>query len=494
MATHRERVIAGGAALAVAVAFAMFSGAVPARAGSLMFEVLSWGAFVFCIFQGIGAAADALARERREGTLGLLFLTDLQASDILFGKFAAVAVRSFSIVLSFLPVFAMPLLLGGVTAGESWRIMSALLLTTFFAVSAGLLVSAMTASGLAAYGLTLGLVVLVILLPCSLVWILTGSLAEVPGFVWMTGPLGLMFEARDAQFNADPLPFWGALLYTIGVSVGILAGATVALDKFVHLQPRLGSSRFRKARLNPIFPRRQIGRENPAQWLARRTCPTLMLLWGIILVGSAVCFLLGAFGSGLSLKVIMGVQIFLGVLLKLWLAALAPQAINSARQSGALELLLCTPIKPRKIVRGQIDALIAYFLPPALALGAGLPLATILGGAVGDNAELTAATKMIVPIGLFWFLFFLIDAFALAYAGLWFGLSTHRVEGAVTKTAFAVLFLPWLTVVLPVIGKLGLFLWPVFWIYWASQRLKRDFRLQVAEQYSREKRLNLAPP
>jgi hypothetical protein len=267
------------------------------------------------------------------------------------------------------------------------------------------------------------------------------------------------------------------LLYTMSLSIGMLGGASLLLGKLVHLQPKLRSERWslRRKSIPPHSARRHIGRENPAFWLAKRMFPGRMLLWGSIAMGSLSCFLLGAFGSGLSLKVILGVQIFLGVLIKLWMAAMAPQSIHHTRHSGALEMLLCTPILPRKIIRGQIDALMAYFLPPALAIGAGLPLAAILGGAIGANGEMAAITPIIVPVGVFTFLFFAIEAFALAYAGLWFGLSTHRLEGAIAKTAFAVLFLPWLTVILPVIGKLGLFLWPIFWICWASRRLRRDF-------------------
>src|SRR5262245_45943571 len=40
--------------------------------------------FVLCLFAGV-ASADCLSEEKREGTLGLLFLTDLKSYDIVFG-------------------------------------------------------------------------------------------------------------------------------------------------------------------------------------------------------------------------------------------------------------------------------------------------------------------------------------------------------------------------------------------------------------------------
>src|SRR5512140_3011983 len=53
------------------------------------FRLLSWYAFVYCLLAGVLATADALSAEKRENTLGLLFLTDLHGYDIVLGKLAA---------------------------------------------------------------------------------------------------------------------------------------------------------------------------------------------------------------------------------------------------------------------------------------------------------------------------------------------------------------------------------------------------------------------
>src|SRR5512138_814954 len=37
---------------------------------------------MYCLFFGIRATADCLSAEKREGTLGLLFLTDLKGYDV----------------------------------------------------------------------------------------------------------------------------------------------------------------------------------------------------------------------------------------------------------------------------------------------------------------------------------------------------------------------------------------------------------------------------
>src|SRR5256885_5281345 len=59
-----------------------------------LFRALFGFAFVYCLFIGARLTADCLSEEKREGTLGLLFLTDLKGYDVVFGKLAATSVNS----------------------------------------------------------------------------------------------------------------------------------------------------------------------------------------------------------------------------------------------------------------------------------------------------------------------------------------------------------------------------------------------------------------
>src|SRR3954471_21180692 len=60
---------------------------------------------------------DCISREKREGTLGLLFLTNLKARQIIFAKVIAHGLRAATLWLAVIPVMALPLLMGGV----DWR-------------------------------------------------------------------------------------------------------------------------------------------------------------------------------------------------------------------------------------------------------------------------------------------------------------------------------------------------------------------------------------
>ena len=59
-------------------------------------------------------AADCLSRERREGTLGLLFLTPLRPPHIVIAKGLVHGLRAMTMVIAIVPLLAIPFLLGGV--------------------------------------------------------------------------------------------------------------------------------------------------------------------------------------------------------------------------------------------------------------------------------------------------------------------------------------------------------------------------------------------
>src|SRR6266581_7627107 len=112
--------------------------------GNPLFTYLTSYAFGLCLLAGIFLTADCLSEEKREGTMGLLFLTDLHGYDVVLGKLAATSVLSFFAVLAILPVLGLPLLMGGVTLGEFWRMILVLIVTLFLSLALGLLVSALS--------------------------------------------------------------------------------------------------------------------------------------------------------------------------------------------------------------------------------------------------------------------------------------------------------------------------------------------------------------
>jgi len=64
------------------------------------------------------ASADALSRERREGTLPLLYLTELRSVGIVLGKAFVHMLRSVSLFLAMAPWLMLPLVFGGVGVSD----------------------------------------------------------------------------------------------------------------------------------------------------------------------------------------------------------------------------------------------------------------------------------------------------------------------------------------------------------------------------------------
>ncbi|MCI0747934.1 MAG: ABC transporter permease, partial [Verrucomicrobia subdivision 3 bacterium] len=101
----------------------------PDLLGARMFAVLAHVAFFCSLFPGVVLTADCISEERREGTLGLLFLTDLRGHDVVFGKLLATSLRAFYGLIAVFPLMAISFFVGGVTFGEFWRVMMALINT-----------------------------------------------------------------------------------------------------------------------------------------------------------------------------------------------------------------------------------------------------------------------------------------------------------------------------------------------------------------------------
>lgn len=440
--------------------------------GPLIFKIISVLGLALCVLEGMRATADSISLERREGTLGLLLLTDLTGRQIVIGKVAAACVQSVITVLAMLPVFALPILVGGVTAGETWRIMLTFVLTLVFALAVSTFVSAWATQTLTALLVSFTLVVLLPGIPFA-ISLLPGVTAP-EYFRWLAGPLEMFHDVTEKNFN--PVSFWLAAAVAFVSSALMFTAAGRLLERNPRLEVSHQETWLQKILRAPAVRAESWGgataQTNPAVWLASRTLPGQRMLWIVIGIGAACCFAIGVIARNEAAPLILICQIFFAYLVKLWLAAVAPQSFNLSRRNGALELLLCTPMSPKELVRGQVDALYNYFLAPALAITVALPIAGVGGMKLfPDGTGLPADTSWFAG-GFFWFISFVLDLHALAYVGLWYGLTNSRIDRAIGKAIFSVLVLPWITIFVPILGCLGIVGWPVYWGAWASRKLE----------------------
>src|SRR5437667_3091836 len=153
--------IAGAGIVSLALLFAAAAQTGASGIGGWLFYFLSLLALGFSAFAGVFLTADCLSEEKREGTLGLLFLTDLKGYDVVLGKLLATSVPAIYGVLAVFPVLAITLTMGGVTAGEVWRMTLVFMTTLFFSLSVGMLVSSLSQQGNRAMSRAAGTIFLV---------------------------------------------------------------------------------------------------------------------------------------------------------------------------------------------------------------------------------------------------------------------------------------------------------------------------------------------
>jgi len=138
--TYWLRVLGVTALLVAALFFGINNGFSP-NLGGRLFARLNFTLFCSIWILVPLLTADCISRERREGTLGLLFLTPLKPWDIVLAKSMAHGLRAATVCVAVLPVLAIPFLMGGVSWKEAVWSMVVNFASFCWALAAGLLAS-----------------------------------------------------------------------------------------------------------------------------------------------------------------------------------------------------------------------------------------------------------------------------------------------------------------------------------------------------------------
>jgi ABC-type transport system involved in multi-copper enzyme maturation permease subunit len=408
--TYWLRVLGAGALLAVFSALVNFSGefssAVRSRAvgggtpfaelGRFLFGHLNAATFLCNCFLAPLLTADCISRERREGTLGLLFLTQLSAIGIVTGKGFVHMLRGLTLFLAMLPVIAIPVLLGGVSGKDCMMALLINAIVLVIGLAAGLVASAYARDWVRAF-------VIAEILSGSLVLLFMHShfalfsAVVLPGSVVASGSFieqlvrliyfhtNFYLEAvwgtsrRLSWSNLWPLPnatgwfawtaaFLAAALCFLAVAV-ILAAWRVrrswreepASRKVSELQRSLTRPRFGLRVLRRLLAR-SLDR-NPIGWLQQYSWGGRITKWGWLGV-------IMAFESLLLPEVwdFAQRQIWVVFLFLVGVAFSASASFRRERESGALELLLVCPLSVAQVITGRLRGIWMQFLPSGALL------------------------------------------------------------------------------------------------------------------------------
>jgi ABC-2 family transporter protein len=419
--------------------FDLARGAFPGGVGNRLFSWLSELALTACLAAGVFLSADAISSEKREGTLGLLFLTDLRGYDVVLGKLTVAALCGCYGLLAILPVMAVPLMLGGVSLGQVLRVVLALFVALFLSVSLGILISSANRKEQPAMAQTaLVLAALAYLLP-----------RLGPQYRWMS-PSQLLHLAASPGSNLElewfywsSLGQWGGGCFLIGLTCWWTPRSWK--DRVIHPVAALpeASPGEREVRTEepPPRERRPVGDDNPVCWLIQRQARQPVVIWAALsMAGLAwlMTFPMLARSSGGSASVLIPGMVF-HVVLKFFIAWEASRRFVEDRKNGTLEMLLSTPMTVPELIRGHWDYLVQRFSKPVLAVAA-MDFALVVTR-LSSPAPVGGTDRIVLEI-LALLGMFLADAVALAWLGLWESAHCRRSSEAASKTVAHILLLP----------------------------------------------------
>ena len=366
--------------------------------------------------------ADCVSREKREGTLGLLFLTPLTVLDVIAGKAAIHVLRALTLFIAAVPILGLPLVLGGVD--WRWVLMAAVgqINAVLLGIAAGVYASTRGGS-------TIQVMVLAEASACGLA-VLSGLLSVQLGLVGLGTPVGLVWYVGVRICYSLLLFGW-----FLRASVHRLR-ATWQEETAAPEQPRWVKL-FSNSDFWQCFFRWDKSRtldRNPMAWLQEYSWTARLTKWGwFLLVLLAESILLINDGPSRSPLWQPAVAAALG----LGIAFGAVGSFRREQETGLLELLLATPISVRQFLRGRIWGLCCHYLPAVAALWVGWAGDRLLNPKLFQGDFMAAVAPN--PLAFF----------SLMMVGLY--LSLGRLN------FFLAWFLTWIVAfALPALGRIGL--------------------------------------
>ena len=504
--TFWVRIVAALVALLIGMGFLVLSymwsfGFTAVSLGKGLFATLTWLSLAAALGSGFFLTSDCLSEEKREGTIGFLFLTDLGGYDVVLGKLLATSVRGFFALLAVFPILAVTLLMGGVTGPQFWKTALALLNALFVSLSAGMFVSSVSRDSQKALTATLILLGVLVFGGPSADAFLGAFTPRGYEPWWSLGSPGYLFVAAGAWGTSL---YWHSLLWNQVTTWALLGLACVFLrrtwqDKADERQSaprkwlrwwRYGGSRYRESLRRKLIPL------NPVLWLACRERWQRLMLWIItgLMVVAFAAYLITFDHTGPWYWWTYASEALL-LALYVTVASQAGRFFMETRRSGLMELILATSLSEKQILQGQWRALIRLFGPALilfLAIHAGgrflveqeswrqfssattAPVQAPAPGStnppVSNSTMVTTSTTVVVSVsggtvvagsdgagisptfiaavmGLVALITLVANLAALCWFGMWMGLTSKSFNIATLKTLGYVQIIPWLIVV-----------------------------------------------
>lgn len=359
------------------------------QVGSVVFHTISGLIAVWALFLGCQRTADSLGKERREGTLGLLFLTDLNGWSVAGGKLFAAALDTVFQLVAVVPVLVVPVLLGGVGIRQLLLLLLALGNGLLLSLVSGLLASLLSRDPRQAAGLGVAWILGLICIPWGVFAFLTSL--EVPwtpleaSWILLASP-SIPFIAASASVPMMPFGNWlepGLIAVAVQMAMsGMMFWITARWVRVAWQEGGGPGWRLRIQRLalwlrfggtrRRLSWRRRCLEEGAWDWLSLRDVWKPWMPWILV---AAFIFIEAASILGVGLRGTLGtpsgvVAMVFHTLFVIWVAGEAAITLSEQRLAGAFELLMTTGLSGPEILAGQGRVLRRILFMPLAALGA----------------------------------------------------------------------------------------------------------------------------
>lgn len=335
-------------------------------------------AIYYAVINTFKLAAGMFVQERQEQTLGFLFLAGLTMPEIFLTKIAGTFLVAITYVLALIPFMAIPFLAGGISLDVFWATFWCLPNLLILALALSTFASVCGKEQSAAASLAQTLAIALATFTPAIHWLGVNSGVKMSD-AWLLASPAYGPWLISKQFSYTPASdFWCNSLITLGWSIVFFVLAAVVLRRTWRSE----TSAYENSVWQKITPswlkrsrqwkeqRATLLDENPFAWLASSDRHPERLAWGMVAVTAAI-WLLGWFVIGSNWLTVPNFFIT-ATLVNVELATIimfaGSKRIGEDRRSGALEILLVTPIQPLEIINGQIEATrrqfrsISYFL------------------------------------------------------------------------------------------------------------------------------------
>ena len=376
----------------------------PLTAGRTVFEYLAYAAVAVILLLSIFLTSDNISRERREGTLRFLFLTDLHGRDVVLGKMAAMGLVPCYALVAMFPALATCQLVGGVTLPEFCRMLLALVLTLAYSLSVATAVSCWCQAQRQAQFVTAG--ILLVVNPAIL-----------------------------CSWYADAGAFWLGSIWLGALSVVLVLWSCGFLETTWRMeQPAPGGEEKPAARA----ARQTLGESSPVAWLMAPRIRATPLPW-LVAGAVAIVALIYMLAPRAFLTWLLAALVIVFICFQAALIVRSVYAFYQDRQDGSLELLLGTKLTMEELLDGFHRAMVRRALPL-------LWLVTICCGMVALLLYLDGSTNLALVPGAMAITLW-VSFLSFAWVGLFRSLMSSHPVFAMLQT-FGRVVLPPLAVVL----------------------------------------------